>query len=191
MGAEEPSRGDKTFSRKPQTFENFEQVEGARKVFEAFYLVAHSLKPPFLLCYGGLGNGKTHLCRATAKVLNSKGIWARYITMSDLMAMLKDSIPENKTSEVVQGLSEQPALIIDDWGVEYGTDWELSKLEDIIDKRYDAELLTIITSNKDFPQLEQMSRRITSRFKDSLLSKLVLNDAPDYRPRKKKDHGAK
>lgn len=173
-------------STKAQTFENFKHIDQAMSSFEAFYLVAKSLRPPFLLCYGNVGSGKTHLCQAAARLLNSKGVECRYYTVSGLLSTLKQSIAEDQTEMLVKVLSTSPALILDDWGVEYGTDWELSKLEDIIDTRYTNELITIVTSNKDITQLREMSRRITSRFEDTELSRLVVNEAPDYRPGKGK-----
>lgn len=172
------------------TFENFDKVDGSEKAFDAFYLVAHNLLPPFLLCYGGTGNGKSHLCQAAARVLNQKGVAAKYFLVFDLMMLLKNSIQDNNTEALVTSLESLPALILDDWGVNYGTDWEMSKLEGIIGHRFRVELVTILTSNLDFSQLEKMSPRITSRFRDKELAQLVLNKAPDYRPKKEKKSNA-
>lgn len=178
-------RGDsqlktKGVSSKNQTFETFDrQVKGVKEAFNSFYELAYGeTNLSFLLVYGGTGNGKTHLCQAVTIVLNKRGIDARLYTVADLMAKLKESISNNTTEAEVKMLKELPGLILDDLGVEYGSVWELSKIEEIVDARYRAELITVLTTNRD---LDQLSERIVSRFSDPAMSKRVLNKADDYR----------
>ena len=74
-------------------------------------------------------------------------------------------------------------LILDDVGSgASSTDWAWRELEDLIDYRYRNNLITVITTNlnlKDFPD------RIVSRFRDGEKSRLILNESPDFRPRKR------
>lgn len=178
-------RGDsqlkiKGISSKKQTFETFDrQVKGVREAVNSFYELAHGkTNLPFLLVYGTTGNGKTHLCQATTIVLNKRGIGTQLYTVADLMAQLKVSIPNNTTEKEIKLLKEYPGLILDDLGVEYGSAWELSKLEEVIDARYRERLITVLTTNRD---LDQISERIVSRFSDPDVGTVVLNKAEDYR----------
>ena len=170
----------KGISSKKQTFETFDrQVKGVKEAFNSFYELAHGKTDlPFLLVYGTTGNGKTHLCQSTTVVLNKRGISTRLYTVADLMAELKESIPNNTTEAEIKLLKECPGLMLDDLGVEYGSMWELSKLEEIIDARYRERLITVLTTNRD---LDQISERIVSRFSDPDLGTVVLNKGEDYR----------
>lgn len=173
----------KGVSSKKKTFEAFNKdVAGVQEAYQAFYELAYNKTDlPFLLVYGGVGNGKTHLCEATTIVLHNRGIDARLYTVADLMSKLHDSISKDSTESEIKMLKEFPALILDDLGVEYGSLWELSKIEEIIDARYREQLITVLTTNRD---LNQISERIVSRFSDPSMSRCLLNSARDYRRRK-------
>jgi len=103
------------------------------------------------------------------------------------MAYLKEGLsPEaypNAEQRIINA-SQAKVLVLDDWGMEYGTPWEYAQLERIIAYRYRARLITIMASNKDIKQLEGLSERIVSRFYDPEVSQLVLNSGEDYRRRK-------
>jgi len=163
------------------SFEKFKRIKGTGDAYKAFYDLAHGkTELPFLLCYGGVGNGKTHLCQALAVVLNWRVISVRYYTVADLMSRLKQTIPMHLIDDEILKLKEIEALILDDLGVEYGTDWETTKLEEIVDARYRNQLITVLTTNRDIGWVPE---RILSRFSDPDVSQLVLNNAPDYRRR--------
>ncbi len=166
------------------TFDEFKLVLGAEATLAAFRDIAFNEDaPPFLFVYGTTGNGKTHLCEATLIELLKRGVDSRLYTVPDLMSKLHQSISENTTEQIMTGLKVMPALIMDEWGQNYGTPWEEQKLEEIVIARERAGLITIITSNLEPDELPE---RIASRFRDRVLAKLIDNKAPDYRPRKKK-----
>ena len=99
-----------------KTFDNFDQsVNGTADSYNAFYQLAHEHIPPFLLCYGGTGNGKTHLAEAAVRILNQDGINTHYYTVEGMVQMLKMSIQEDKTDVIVKSLSECHGLVFDDW----------------------------------------------------------------------------
>ncbi len=135
-----------------------------------------------LLIYGTPGNGKTHLCDATIVELLKRGIDCRLWTVSDLVSKLKESIPENTTELMISKLKMLPALILDEWGQNYGSDWEVQKLEEIVIARDREGLITIITTNLE---LEKMPERVISRARDATQARVILNSASDYRPKKK------
>lgn len=174
------SKGVSKFS----TFAEFKPVLGAEATLAAFMDIALKEEaPPFLFVYGTTGNGKTHLCEATLIELMKRGVDCRLYTVPDLMSKLHQSIPENTTEQVMTSLKVMSALIMDEWGQNYGSDWEEQKLEEIVIARERAELITIITSNLEPDKLPE---RIESRFRDRVNARLIQNRAGDYRPKKKR-----
>ena len=165
------------------TFAEFKFVLGAEATLEAFRDIAFNGEaPPLLFVYGTTGNGKTHLCEATLIELLKRGVDCRLWTVPDLVSKLHQSIPENTTELIMNSLKVMPALIMDEWGQNYGSDWEEQKLEEIVIARERAELITIITSNLEPDKLPE---RIASRFRDKTQARLINNQAPDFRPSKK------
>ena len=165
------------------TFDKFKLVLGAEATLAAFKDIAFNEEaPPFLFVYGTTGNGKTHLCEATLIELLKRGVNCRLWTVPDMVGKLKQSIPNNTTEDLMAGLKAIPALILDEWGQNYGSNWEEQKLEEIVIARERAELITIITSNLEPDKLPE---RIASRFRDRVLARMIDNKAPDYRPKKK------
>lgn len=165
------------------TFAEFKPVLGAETTLAAFMDIAFKEEaPPFLFVYGTTGNGKTHLCEATLIELLKRGVDCRLWTVPDLMSKLHQSIPENTTELLMNSLKVMPALIMDEWGQNYGSEWEEQKLEEIVIARERAELITIITSNLEPDKLPE---RIESRFRDKAYARLINNKAVDYRPKKK------
>lgn len=124
----------------------------------------------------------THLCEATVLELSKRGVDCRLWPVDDLASKLHESIPENTTELLMSSLKKLPALILDEWGLNYGSMWEEQKLEEIVVARERAELITIITSNLE---LAKLPPRIVSRFRDKSQARLILNAAPDYRPKKR------
>ena len=166
------------------TFATFKQTKGTELAFKAFKALAEgATDKPFLFTYGPVGNGKTHLVEALILRWWERGINCRYFTVYEMIDRIKAGIPDDATfsaDEVVQALSTQKRLVMDDLGVEYETPFTQSKLEQIVDSRYRARLVTVMTTNKD---LSQLSERIISRFSDPEVSQFVLNSARDYRRR--------
>lgn len=165
------------------SFDNFKPVLGAESTLEAFRDIAFNPNaPPLLLIYGVTGNGKTHLCEATIAQLLKRGVDCRLWTVADLISSLKASISENTTELLMNKLKKLPALILDEWGQNYGSVWEEQKLEEILIAREREGLITIVTTNLE---LDEFSERVVSRFRDASQARIILNKAPDYRPKKK------
>lgn len=175
-------------SRLENTFQNFKLVAGTGKALAAFKALASGRTDwKLLLCYGGVGNGKTHLCEATALALYKRGIFSRVLTMARIMRALKECIKGDFgiTSDALLGLyCTASVFILDDVGMGgSGSEWEFGQLEEIITYRYRERLFTILTTNRDLTELPE---RIVSRFRDPDIGRIVLNEAPDYRPEKGK-----
>jgi len=181
--ATEPYIKDKGVS-KFNTFDNFKPVLGAESTLEAFRDIAFNPDaPPLLLVYGTTGNGKTHLCEATVTELIRRRVYCRLWAVADLVSKLKESIPENTTELLMNKLKNMTALILDEWGQNYESVWEVQKLEEIVIAREREGLITIITTNLE---PVSMPERVVSRFRDATQARTILNRAVDFRPSKKK-----
>lgn len=167
------------------TFENFKVVPGTEQSVAAFKAVLDG--PEFmLLCYGGVGNGKTHLCEAVAIELHKRGKFCRVMKMPEMLSTLRRAIkdPEMDYDGILANYCYAERLIVDDIGAG-GSDSDFGDriLEAIVVARYGRQLFTIMTSNRELTDLPE---RVTSRFEDSITSYLVLNEGADYRPNKGK-----
>lgn len=171
---------------KGQSFKNFKRLKGTEEAFDSFKELAKGEAPyVMLLSYGITGNGKTHLCNALAGQLIERGIDTRLYTVGEMVSELKESIPSHTTEELIKKLQEIPALILDDFKVEYQSKWEMGNIENIIAGRYRAvqagdHLITVLTTNRE---LDDLPERVVSRFFDPDVSKVVLNSGKDYRRR--------
>lgn len=163
-----------------QTFDNFDaEVPGVRKA----YLAAHKIAEGegdfiWLIIYGGVGNGKTHLLNAIANRVMDRGISVKLIMMAELLSELRMAIEDKQADFKMKVLKEVPYLLIDELGLEYGTDWEKEKIEELLAARWQNRRFTVVATNRE---IEELPARIKSRFKDVHLSRWVKNDAGDYR----------
>ena len=177
-----------------ETFENFKPVLGAEKALAYFKELVASPGWFMLLCYGFIGNGKTHLCNALASELQKKGRFCRVMDWSETYTYLEYT-KRVKFQEgdlyhnVSNRLNNAPILILDDLDIDvdekgYKQQEEWNYFEDLIKYRYKHNLFTVVTTNLD---LKQLPPRIVSRFSDAVKSRKVLNKAVDYRPLKVKE----
>lgn len=165
------------------TFEFFYPVKGTQKALAAFKSLAYGkTNRPMLLCYGGVGNGKTHLCEATAIAMYKRDLFVRVCTMSNIMMALKSNMNKKAWPGydwLITSYCVAERLIIDDVGMGgSGSSWEWGQLEDIMIARYKERLFTIFTTNLDITELPE---RIVSRFSDPDVGTVVLNKGEDYR----------
>ena len=168
-GAEIPKR----FTAR--TFENYRAEEGnpnqalaltrSRKFAENFPR-ATELGANFVFC-GKPGTGKTHLaCAIGNAVMRSHGASALFITVFDAIQRVKATYSDKDQSErsVMQSFAEPDLLILDEVGVQFGTDYEKVIITDIINRRYNDMRPTIILSNLDEKELgEYLGARVMDR----------------------------
>jgi len=179
-------KGGESFARQSgvqtpsQTFDNFKMVKGVEKAFRyASELANGEAKFVWLLIYGGVGNGKTHLCNAIARESVKRG-GMMMVNSADMFAQIKSAINDNTSEEVTRKFKNVLMLIIDDWGVEYGSEWEKEKFDEIMTSRYATAKPTVVTTNKD---IQDLPERIKSRFQDKRISRTAFNAAGDFRNR--------
>ncbi|MBC7617481.1 MAG: ATP-binding protein [Candidatus Saccharibacteria bacterium] len=103
-----------------------------------------------LIFLGAPGTGKTHLACAVLQALMPDHIGA-YVTTMDLIRKLRGSWGgrEGSEADVLQELADLPLLVIDEIGVQFGSDGERIHLHDVVDRRYRDMKPTILITNLD------------------------------------------
>lgn len=166
------------------SFASVVDVDGMPPIKRAFQDMMGDKVPPLLLVYGATGNGKSLCCQALVSELYRNNILATRRRWVDVVLELKSLFGQNSEYDrYYKALRESEILVIDDIG--NGTtmgDWEWSLLDDIVDYRYENELKTIMTTNFD---VKSLPPRIISRFRDKSVSRIVFNQASDYRLKSK------
>ncbi len=172
-----------------KTFANFvpdgfgltvNQRENLRRAFELAREFAEN-PDGWLALIGGYGCGKTHLAAALANRCIEKGQVALLVFVPDLLDHLRATFgPDSVTSydQRFEEVRNTPLLILDDLGVQNTTPWAAEKLHQIFNHRYNAQLPTVITTNR---RLEELDPRLRSRLSDPELCRSYVILAPDFR----------
>ena len=155
-----------------------------RAAYQAALAFAHEPQG-WLVLYGPKGTGKSHLAAAIANHLATLPEDDRPITMfltaPDLLDLLRSGYGAGDYTELLSLCREVELFILDDLGVEQGTDWATEKLFQIVNARYQAELPTVVISNHKLSELEP---RLYDRLSDDDLCIRVEILAPTYRQRR-------
>lgn len=112
-----------------------------------------------LLFYGGVGTGKTHLAAAVANSVLARGRSVRFLTATQAVRAVKDTYnrgSELSERQVMEGFVKPYLLVLDELGVQAGTETEKNILLEIINDRYNALKPMIITSNLDLAGIEEL-----------------------------------
>lgn len=140
-----------------------------------------------LFLWGGTGCGKTLLsCAVLNEILRFYNAPVRYAKISrDILSRIRASFNPNSEfygegRKIEQELASVAALVIDDFGVHRESEWVNEVLYDLIDARYENNLLTILTSNESLDSFRASAgARIHSRLKEMCYETHI--DAPDFR----------
>ena len=131
-----------------------------------------------IVIIGGVGTGKTYLAYALlnqeAEKKSAKGDYRYYSSNFVRYATIKEIIEDirkcwGKSADKydwynVDNYKNVPLLIIDEIGVQYGSDSERIELFEIFNERYNEMLPTIAISNYNRQQIEKtLGLRITDR----------------------------
>ena len=156
-----------------------------RDYAEAF--AENARKGAGLILAGQPGTGKSHLAAAALQAVLTQDV--RYLTCMDLIRAVRDTWrrdSERSESQVLGYLERLDLLVIDEVGVQYGTDGEQTILFDVLDRRYREVRPTILLTNQD---REGFSKFIGERTFDRLREtcRWVQFSWPSYRPQARRE----
>jgi DNA replication protein DnaC len=159
---------------------SFENFMGNIKIAEYLKSIAYSNEN--IVLTGGPGCGKTHLAVAMMRHTGS----GKFITVPDLLLKIRDTFNSNERSlteqELIDSYSSEPFLVLDDLGAEKSTEYSITTLYLIINRRINEERKTLITTNLSLQQIsESLGERIASRLSGMNIVKINM---PDYRKKR-------
>ncbi|MFF5456154.1 ATP-binding protein [Streptomyces sp. NPDC012950] len=120
---------------------------------------------PSLLMAGVVGAGKTHQAYGAVRRLVQSGVGVRWraTTAADLYADLRPR-PGADSERELAAVSRCPLLIIDDLGAAKASEWVEEVTYRLINRRYNYELPTLITTNLAIRDLRAyVGDRVASR----------------------------
>ena len=146
------------------------------------------LKNPInnLLFTGNCGSGKTHIACAILRELVKQGKdYVRFKSVPDLLYDLRNSYRENPLQterEIIQEYTTSRFIVLDDLGAEKTSEYSITSLYRILDKRVNKNYTTIITTNLSLKQIENnFGSRIASRLSEFRIWEFTM---PDYRKKR-------
>lgn len=138
------------------------------------------------LLLGPPGTGKTLLaCIVLNELLLRRARPGRFVNLSrKFFQQLRDTFSQEseqygRTWQILDHLCNIPYLVLDDFGVQRGTEWEDEMLYDLIDARYGDVNFTVVTSNQSRAELEEANGRVMSRLVE--MCHVVDMQGQDYR----------
>lgn len=120
---------------------------------------------------GNTGTGKSHLaCAVALCVIKRYGGTARFSSVSEINRLVRESKSYNtkySETEVIEAFGNYDLLIVDEVGIQSGTDAESRALFDVFNARYQNVKPTIVISNLTKDQLTvALGERIVDRLKE-------------------------
>lgn len=143
-----------------------------------------------LILSGLPGTGKSHLAGAALQALLPMEV--RYLTCLDLIRAVRETWrrdSEKTEGQVLRYLERLDLLVIDEVGVQYGTDGEQTVLFEVLDRRYREVRPTMLLTNQDKAGFKGfVGERTFDRLAETC--RWVPFDWPSYRPRARKEASA-
>ncbi len=144
------------------------------------------------LIFSGLpGTGKSHLAAAILQTMLRRSIC--YVTCMDMIREVRDTWrkgSDRSELQLLETFGRMDLLVIDEIGVQYGTDSEQTIIFDVLDRRYRDVLPTILLTNQDHAGLKQfIGERTYDRLTETC--KWVAFDWASYRTQARKDDSAR
>ena len=132
---------------------------------------------------GKVGTGKTHLAIGIALSIMQQQRSALFVTVQRLIRRVKDSwhTKEETESQVVDVFASPDLLVLDEVGVQFGSEFEKQVLFDVLNTRYENRKPSILLSNIPKEQLsDYLGERVTDRLRENG-GKVIGFDWDSYR----------
>ena len=115
----------------------------------------------------GAGTGKSFMAGCIANALMEQEVAVCMTNFARIMNELNNAF--SGRNEVVDRLCGYPLLVIDDFGMERGTEYALEQIYNIIDSRYRSRKPLIVTTNLTLTELKNPQDTAHARIYDRLL----------------------
>ena len=137
--------------------------------------------------WGEPGGGKTLLaCIILQELMRRDVLQGKFVNItSNFFQKIRDSYQRNTDSEdtahdILDEYGKVSLLVLDDFGVQRNTEWEMEMLYNLLNTRYTEEKLTIITSNYPLEDSKEIVKgRIFSRITE--MCGVIEMNLLDYR----------
>ncbi len=120
------------------------------------------------LLWGNVGTGKTYLAGCIANALMEQEIPVRMTNFATILNDLTGTL--NGRNAYIERLCSFPLLILDDFGMERGTEYGLEQVYNVIDSRYRSCKPLIVTTNLTLSELQNPADRLHQRIYDRVLA---------------------
>ena len=135
------------------------------------------------LLWGGVGTGKSYFAGCIANALMEQEVAVRMTNFALILNDLTASFEGR--NEYIARLCRAPLLILDDFGMERGTEYGLEQVYNVIDSRYRSRRPLIVTTNiplqdLQHPQTPPTLASMTGCWKCAPLS--VFREKPSAKP---------
>ena len=151
------------------TFEN-DNGRCAKMAYARFY-VEHfgemEMENIGYLLWGAVGTGKSYFAACIANALMEREIPVR---MTNLSMILNDLNTANVgRNDIIRQLNRCRLLILDDFGMERGTEYALEQIYSVVDSRYRSRKPLIVTTNLTLTELKHPPDNAHARIYDRVL----------------------
>lgn len=119
------------------------------------------------LLWGGVGTGKSYFAGCIANALMEQEVAVRMTNFALILNDLTASFEGR--NEYIARLCRAPLLILDDFGMERGTEYGLEQVYNVIDSRYRSRRPLIVTTNLPLQDLQHPQDTAHARIYDRLL----------------------
>ena len=141
------------------------QMEKARRYVEQWEQIKDGNHG--MILWGEVGTGKSYFAGCIANALMEKEI---SVCMTNFALILNDLAASYKDrNEYISRLCSFPLLILDDFGVERGTEYGLEQVYNVIDSRYRSRKPLIVTTNLTLEELQNPEDTPHARIYDRLI----------------------
>ena len=123
-----------------------------------------------LVLWGDVGTGKTFFAACIANALVEQNV---SVKMTNFSTILNDLFAESDKNKYLDRLNKHSLLIIDDLGIERGTEYALEQVYNVIDTRYKSGKPLIITTNLTLDELKAPTDIPHKRIYDRVLGMCV------------------